>query len=109
MRGARKADQESRKRFQEVGGESSPPEREAKMNRKRRAQKEHPPAAIEAAKTGENEVTVFVVFNGVRIAKRGKPNTPQARTWIPLEPGYEVLSPPDLSEVIIIHNGVRMH
>jgi hypothetical protein len=34
---------------------------------------------------------VFVTFNGVRIAKRGKPETPQARTWVSIEPGYTVL------------------
>jgi hypothetical protein len=33
---------------------------------------------------------VFVVYNGVRIAKRGQPNTPQAGTWVSLEPGYRV-------------------
>lgn len=33
---------------------------------------------------------IFVVFNGKRIAKRGHPGTPQARTWVSLEPGYEV-------------------
>ena len=32
-----------------------------------------------------------IVFNGVLIAKRGAPGTPQARTWISLEPGYRVL------------------
>ena len=32
----------------------------------------------------------FVVYNGVRIAKRGQPNTPQAGTWVSLEPGYRV-------------------
>jgi hypothetical protein len=34
---------------------------------------------------------VFVTFNGVRIAKRGKPETPQARMWVSVEPGYTVL------------------
>ena len=33
---------------------------------------------------------VFVLYNGVRIAKRGYPNTPQAGTWVSLEPGYRV-------------------
>ena len=33
---------------------------------------------------------LYVVFNGVRIAKRGAKGTPQARTWISLEPGYRV-------------------
>ena len=31
-----------------------------------------------------------MVYNGVRIAKRGQPNTPQAGTWVSLEPGYRV-------------------
>jgi hypothetical protein len=33
----------------------------------------------------------FVVFNGVRIAKRGKPETAQARMWLSIVPGYTVL------------------
>jgi hypothetical protein len=33
---------------------------------------------------------VFVVYNGVRIAKRGDPNTEQAGTWVSLKPGYRV-------------------
>jgi hypothetical protein len=33
----------------------------------------------------------FVTFNSVRIAKRGKPQTPQARMWVSIEPGYTVL------------------
>ena len=35
-------------------------------------------------------LSLFVVFDGVRIAKRGEPGTPQAGTWVSLEPGYEV-------------------
>ena len=33
---------------------------------------------------------MFVVFDGKRIAKRGRPGTPQAGTWVSLEPGYRV-------------------
>ena len=33
---------------------------------------------------------LYAVFHGVRIAKRGAKGTPQARTWISLEPGYRV-------------------
>jgi hypothetical protein len=62
-----------------------------------------PTAAIEA--DGEN---LFVVFDGVRIAKRGHPDTPQARTWIPLEPGYAVYSNHDHSEIAVEKNGVRV-
>jgi hypothetical protein len=35
-------------------------------------------------------INVFVVYNGVRIAKRGQPNSPQADTWVSLEPGFRV-------------------
>ena len=35
-------------------------------------------------------IDVFVVYNGLRIAKRGDPNTPQAGIWVSLEPGYRV-------------------
>jgi len=34
---------------------------------------------------------MYVVFNGVRIAKR----SPQAHTWVSLEPGYRVLDQKD--------------
>ena len=33
---------------------------------------------------------LYAVFHGMRIAKRGANGTPQARTWISLEPGYRV-------------------
>jgi hypothetical protein len=34
---------------------------------------------------------MFVVVNGVKIARRGGRGTPQAQTWISLEPGWRVL------------------
>jgi hypothetical protein len=34
---------------------------------------------------------MFVMVDGVKIAKRGRPGTPQAKTWISLEPGWSVL------------------
>ena len=33
---------------------------------------------------------LYFVFNGKRIAKCGHPGTPQARTWISLDPCYVV-------------------
>jgi hypothetical protein len=39
---------------------------------------------------------IFIIADGVRIAKRGHPGTPQARTWVPLEPGWSVLDGPGL-------------
>jgi hypothetical protein len=37
------------------------------------------------------DTDMFVVFKGKRIARRGKPGTPEARTWVTIEPGYEVV------------------
>ena len=38
---------------------------------------------------------LYAVFHGVRIAKRSAKGTPQAHTWISLEPGYRVLDQKD--------------
>jgi hypothetical protein len=45
---------------------------------------------------------IFVVHNGIRIAKRRSPNEP----WEPLEPNYEVAS--DLIDIIVTRNGERV-
>jgi hypothetical protein len=47
---------------------------------------------------------VFVTFNGVRIAKRGKPETPEARMWVSIEPGYAVLDGGS-SRLVVKYNG----
>jgi hypothetical protein len=39
-----------------------------------------------------------VELNGVRIAKRGRPGTLQAGTWISLEPGWTVRNGPSHTE-----------
>jgi hypothetical protein len=56
------------------------------------------------SETGQDEI--YVIFDGKRIAKRGHPETPQARTWVSLEPGYVVLSSEDLSALVVLYNGV---
>jgi len=33
---------------------------------------------------------IYVVVDGQRIAKRGRPRTPQAGTWVSLQPGWTV-------------------
>jgi hypothetical protein len=48
-------------------------------------EKQQPECTIES-----DGLNLFVVFDGVRIAERGEPGTPQAGTWVSLEPGYEV-------------------
>ena len=60
-----------------------------------------PPAKIESDGTD-----TFVHFAGKRIAKRGHPGTPDAMTWVSLEPGFVVTSPPDHSTITIEFNGV---
>jgi hypothetical protein len=52
---------------------------------------------------------LFVVYDGKRIAKRGRSGTPQDGTWIPLEPGYSVFGDEDLRAIIVKRNGIRIH
>jgi hypothetical protein len=51
----------------------------------------------------------FITVDGVKIAKRGRPDTPQAMTWISLEPGWSVVSSPDHATIAIKFEGVRVH
>jgi hypothetical protein len=32
----------------------------------------------------------FIMVDGLKIARRGYPDTPEAGTWVPIEPGWEV-------------------
>jgi len=57
-------------------------------------------AAIESDGTD-----VFVVYNGVRIATRGQPGTPQDQTWVSLEPGYAVWDKGYPQELVIEYEG----
>lgn len=50
---------------------------------------------------------LFVIADGVKIAKRGRPGTPQAGQWVPLEPGWQVRNRRNAIE--IMHEGVRVH
>lgn len=54
---------------------------------------------------------VFVVVDGVRIAKRGRPGTSQAKTWVSIEPGWTVLDERSSDDwaIEIEHKGVRTH
>ena len=46
---------------------------------------------------------MFVIRDGVKIAKRG------VGTWIPLEPGWEVVDCPGEDAIELIYNGVSVH
>lgn len=56
---------------------------------------------------------MFVVVDGVRIAKRGHPGTPQAKTWVSLKPGWSVLDKDVVAglvgEIEVSYNGVQVH
>ena len=54
------------------------------------------------------DTDLFVVLDGVRIAKRGQPDTPQAKTWISLEPGFVVRDSRDLKAITVEKNGVEI-
>ena len=68
------------------------------MNRKRQ-----PKCKI----VGDEKGDIYIVFDGVRIAKRGLPGTPQAKAWIVLEPGYTVYDEDD--NIIVEHTDTRLH
>ena len=42
-------------------------------------------AVVSIISDGED---IFIIADGMKIAKRGHPGTPQAKTWISLEPGW---------------------
>jgi hypothetical protein len=46
-------------------------------------------------KEGDQPVDLFIVVDGVRVARRGYPNTPQAKTGVSIEPGWEVMDRDD--------------
>ena len=54
---------------------------------------------------------IFVVADGVKIAKRGyHPGTLlQKGTWVSLEPGWTVLDAGDGTEIEISYTSVRIH
>jgi len=50
--------------------------------------------------TGFDET--YVVFDGRRIAKRGDSGTVQTRTWMSLEPGFQVVV--EDGDLVVIHD-----
>jgi len=48
-------------------------------------------------------------MDGVKIAMRGQPGTPQAGTWTAIEPGWQVYDSADGSGLVVEHKGVRAH
>jgi len=66
-------------------------------------------AAMHTCEVERTERDLFVVLDGVRIAKRGYPGTPEAETWVQLVPGYTVRDNTNLTDFIIEMDGVRVH
>jgi hypothetical protein len=52
---------------------------------------------------------IFVVANGVKIAKFGHPETLQAETWVSLEPGWTVRNCEDGDWIEVEYKRQRMH
>jgi hypothetical protein len=52
---------------------------------------------------------VFVLVGGMKIAKRGLPDTPQANTWIMLEPGWFVRDVKGGKAIEVSYEHARMH
>jgi hypothetical protein len=55
---------------------------------------------------GEN---VFVLVDGMKIAKRGAPHAAQAQTWIMLEPGWIVRDVDHGNAIEVRYEGARIH
>ena len=51
---------------------------------------------------------MFVIHRGKRVAKRGRPGTPQAGRWIPLERGFEVFDNDEHTAIEVVYCGVRV-
>jgi hypothetical protein len=55
---------------------------------------------------------MYVELDGVRIAKRGRPGTLQAGTWISLEPGWTVRNGPSdgvHGSIVVECHGASVH
>jgi hypothetical protein len=63
-------------------------------------------AVMAKVKITKSSKDVFVEVDGIRVARRGYPGSPEARTWVSVEPGWQAL---DSDEGIIVrHNGVAV-
>ena len=52
---------------------------------------------------------LFIVYEGVKIARRGYDGAPDEGTWVSLQPGWEVRDVEDLEALEIHYDGDRMH
>jgi hypothetical protein len=54
------------------------------------AETSNPLFQVEFWPNEEKPEEIYVLVDGQRIARRGHPGTPQARTWVALDPHYRV-------------------
>ncbi len=73
----------------------------------KRGQSPASPASRKALVMTGDRRDIYLELDGVRIAKRGHPGTPQARTWVSLEPGYVVFDSWDTRELIVEYHEPR--
>jgi hypothetical protein len=57
----------------------------------------------------DDEDNVFVLVDGMKIAKRGLPDTAHAMTWIMLEPGWIVRDVDHGNAIEVRFEGARIH
>jgi hypothetical protein len=48
---------------------------------------------------------IFVILDAMKIAKRGKDGTPQADSWVVLEPGFSAVDSANLTKLVIEFGG----
>jgi hypothetical protein len=52
---------------------------------------------------------IFVLVDGVKIARRGRPDTTQAMSWVMLEPGWLVRDVQSGNAIEVRFEGARIH
>lgn len=52
---------------------------------------------------------VFVLVDGMKIARRGRPDTAQAMTWVMLEPGWTVRDVQSGTAIEVRYEGAHIH
>ena len=75
------------------------------------AKRKHPPCQMMIVEE-DGQPVIYIEFDGKRIAERAHPDSPQARSRVSLEPGFQVLDgerhPDGACEIIVTRNGVTI-
>jgi hypothetical protein len=83
------------------------------MSRPKTKHRERAPRCEMLVVEENGAAAIYIVFDGVRIAKRGHPDSPQARTWTSLEPGFQVLDgkqfPDGGGEIFVYRDGITIN